>query len=108
MPLYLGRFSYSSEAVKALIDNPQDREKAAAPIVEKLGGQLRGLWYSLGEFDGAFLVDAPDNSTAVALAMALGASGGFSKVETTALLTMDEAQEAMRKAQSASYRPPSA
>jgi uncharacterized protein with GYD domain len=108
MPLYLGRFSYSSEAVKALIENPHDREKAAVPVIERLGAKLIGMWFSLGEFDGWFMIEAPDNSVAVALAMALGASGGFSKVETTALLTMDEALEAMRTAQGASYRPPNA
>jgi uncharacterized protein with GYD domain len=107
MPHYLGRFSYSTDAIKALVANPQDREKAAAEIVESMGAKLIGLWYALGEFDGVFLLDAPDNSTAVGLAMALGASGGFTKVETTALLSMDEAQEAMRTAQGANYRPPS-
>jgi uncharacterized protein with GYD domain len=52
-------------------------------------------------------LDAPDNPTAVALAMALGASGGFTNVETTPLLSMDEAQDAMRIAQRARYEPPS-
>jgi hypothetical protein len=39
--------------------------------------------------------------------MLVGGSGALSKFETTPLLTMDEAQEAMRKAGGAAYRPPS-
>jgi hypothetical protein len=39
--------------------------------------------------------------------MLVGGSGALSGLETTVLLTMDEAQEAMRKATDASYRPPS-
>jgi hypothetical protein len=39
--------------------------------------------------------------------MLIGAGGALSKVETTVLLTMEEAQEAMRKAGAATYRPPS-
>jgi hypothetical protein len=39
--------------------------------------------------------------------MAVGATGALSNVETTALLDMDQAQDAMRKAGSATYRPPS-
>jgi uncharacterized protein with GYD domain len=106
MPLYLGRFSYTTDAMKALIDEPQDRSAAAREVAESLGGQLRGFWFAFGEFDGVFLMEAPDNASAAALAMAVGASGALSEVETTVLLDMDEAQEAMRKAAAATYRPP--
>jgi uncharacterized protein with GYD domain len=107
MPLYLGRFNYSSEAVKALVDNPQDRSKAAAEAAESLGAKLVGFWFAFGEFDGVFVMEAPDNATAAALAMKVVAPGALSRLETTVLLDMNEAQEAMRKAAAGSYRPPS-
>jgi uncharacterized protein with GYD domain len=106
MPLYLGRFSYTADAIKALINNPEDRSKAAGEAAESLGGKLIGFWYAFGDFDGVFLMDAPDNSTAAALAMLVAGGGALSKVETTVLLNMDEAQDAMRKAGEATYRPP--
>ena len=106
MPLYLGRFSYTTDAMKALLAEPQDRSVAAGEVAESLGGKLLGFWYSFGEFDGAYLMEAPDNASAAALAMAVGAGGALSDVETTVLLDMDEAQEAMRKAAAATYRPP--
>ena len=107
MPLYLGRFSYTTDAMKALLDQPQDRSTAAREVAESLGGKLLGFWYAFGEFDGVFLMEAPDNASAAALAMAVGAGGALSDVETTVLLDMDEAQDAMRKAAAATYRPPS-
>jgi uncharacterized protein with GYD domain len=107
VPLYLGRFSYAQHAVKAMVDQPQDRGKAAAELAESLGGKLTGFWFAFGEYDGVYLMEAPDNATAAALAMAVAGSGALSKVDTTVLLDMDEAQEAMRKAASATYRPPS-
>ena len=106
MPLYLGRFSYTTDAMKALVEQPQDRSAAAREVAESLGGKLMGFWYAFGEFDGVFLMEAPDNASAAALAMAVGAGGALSEVETTVLLDMDEAQEAMRKAGAATYRPP--
>jgi uncharacterized protein with GYD domain len=106
MPLFLSRFSYSSDAIKALAANPQDRAQAAAEAAESLGIKLIGFWYALGEFDGVLLSEAPDNATAAALAMLVGGSGALSKFETTVLLDMDEAQRAMRAAADASYRPP--
>ncbi len=107
MPLYLGRFSYTPDAMKALLAQPQDRSAAAREVAESLGGKLLGFWYAFGEFDGVFLMEAPDNASAAALAMTVGASGALSEVETTVLLDMDEAQDAMRKAAAATYRPPS-
>ena len=107
MPLYLSRFSYTTDAIKALLDQPQDRSAAAREMAESLGGKLLGFWYAFGEFDGVFLMEAPDNASAAALAMAVGAGGALSGVETTVLLDMDEAQDAMRKAAAATYRPPS-
>ena len=106
MALYLSRFSYTTDAVKGLLNQPQDRSVAAREVAESLGGKLLGFWYAFGEFDGVFLMEAPDNASAAALAMAVGASGAISKVETTVLLDMDEAQDAMRKAAAATYRPP--
>jgi uncharacterized protein with GYD domain len=106
LPLYLTRFSYSTDAVKALVNQPQDRSAAAQEVAESLDCKLLGFWYAFGEFDGVFLLEAPDNAAAAAVAMAVGASGALSEVETTVLLDMDEAQDAMRKAAAATYRPP--
>ena len=106
MPLYLSRFSYTTDAMKALLNEPQDRSAAAREMADSLGGKLLGFWYAFGEFDGVFLMEAPDNASAAAVAMAVGASGALSEIETTVLLDMDEAQEAMRKAAGATYRPP--
>ncbi len=105
MPLYLGRFKYSAEAMKAMVENPQDRGTAARQAAESLGCKLHGIWWTLGERDGAFLLEAPDNVAAVALSMVVGASGQISS-EVTALLDMEDAQEAMRRAAAASFRPP--
>lgn len=106
MPLYLGRFKYSARAIQAMIENPQDRGAAAARTAESLGCKLLGIWWTLGDHDGVFLLEAPDTVTVVALSMAVGASAQIS-TEATPLLDMNEAQEAMRKAAGAEFRPPS-
>jgi uncharacterized protein with GYD domain len=105
VPLYLGRFKYSAEARRAMIENPHDRAAAAAQTAESLGCKLHGMWWTFGEHDGVFLLEAPDNVAVVALAMAVGASGQID-TEATPLLDMDEAQAAMRKAASVNFRAP--
>ena len=106
MPVYLTQFSYTKDAVKALLDHPQDRSEAGREVAESLGGKLLGFWYAFGEFDGVYLMEGPDNATAAAVAVAVGAGGALSEIKTTVLLDMDEAQDAMRKAAAATYRPP--
>lgn len=34
MPLYLGRFKYTTDSVKAMLANPHDRGKAASEAAE--------------------------------------------------------------------------
>jgi uncharacterized protein with GYD domain len=106
VPLYLGRFKYSAEAMKAMIENPHDRGAVAAEAAESLGCNLKGIWWAFGQHDGVFLLEAPDNSAVVALGMAVGSTGQIS-TEVTPLLDMNEAQEAMRRAATATFRPPS-
>jgi uncharacterized protein with GYD domain len=106
MPQYLARFSYSPESIRAMVDNPQDRAEAARGAIESLGGKLLGFWFAFGDCDGVFIAEAPDNTSAAAISMAVGGTGALSSLETTVLIGMDEAQEAMRKAGAATYRPP--
>ena len=106
MPMYLSRFSYTPEAVRALVNSPQDRAKAATEAAATLGVDVKGFWYALGEFDGVLLAEAPDNSAMAAVAMLVGMSGTLSRFETTALLDMTEAQNAMRAAAGATFATP--
>jgi uncharacterized protein with GYD domain len=107
MPTFLVQFSYAPHAVKAMVDHPQDRTAPAQAIVEAVGGRMLGFWFAFGSFDGVLLMEGPDNSTAAAVAMAVGASGTMSNIETTVLLDIDEAQAAMRAASGGGYQPPS-
>ena len=106
MPHYLTRFRYAPDAIRDLIERPdEDHAAGAAGLIASLGGKLTGYWYALGAFDGVALFEATDASTAAAIAMAVGGSGETAQLETTALLTMDEARAAMRKAGTATHLP---
>ena len=106
MPLYLTRFSYTPETWARLIEQPEDRREAARTYIESVGGQLHGFWYAFGVHDGFTLWEAPDNVSMAAVALAIGAGGALSPMETTVLLTVDETMVALRRAQQVRYRPP--
>lgn len=106
MPLYLTRFSYTPETWARLAKNPEDRREAAKSYIESVGGKLHGFWYALGEYDAYNLWEAPDNVSMAAVAIAISAGGALSKLETTALLTVEETLEALGRVESIRYRPP--
>ncbi len=106
MGLYLTRFSYTAETWARLAQKPEDRRDAARQYIEAVGGTLRGFLYAFGEYDAYNLWEAPDNVSMAAVAMAITGGGALSKYETTVLLTVEEAMDAMERAGDIRYRPP--
>lgn len=106
MPLYLSKFSYTPETWGRLIKNPEDRRVAAKEYIESVGGELHGFWYAFGAHDGYSLWEAPDNVSMAAVALAIGAGGALSSLETTVLLSVEEMLAALHKARDVSYRSP--
>jgi len=106
MPMYLTRFSYTPETWARMAQHPEDRRDAARAYIESVGGELHGFWYAFGEVDGYTLWEAPDNVSMAAVALALSSGGALSKVETTALLTVEETLAALGRVEAIRYRPP--
>ena len=80
MPIYLTRFSYTPETWARLIENPEDRRKAAEEYIESVGGKLHGFWYAFGEHDGYNLWEAPDNVSMAAVVLAIAGGGALSSI----------------------------
>jgi uncharacterized protein with GYD domain len=104
------RWQFTSTSAKALVGKPHDRTGAAKALLEGFGGQLHSYYLALGEYDGVAICEFPDNKSAVACSMSATASGGFSRFETTTLLTAHEAEAAMKQANQTKtgYKPPNA
>ncbi len=108
MALYLTRFSYTAETWARLAQQPEDRRQAARTYMEAVGGTLHGFWYAFGEYDAYSVWEAPDNVSMAAVAMAISGGGALSRFETTVLLTVEEAMDAMQRSRQIQYHPPGA
>ncbi len=108
MSFYLFKANYSTDAVKAMVNQPQDREATARGVVEALGGTLHHFFFALGDWDIISIIEVPDDKTMVAGSLIISASGNFSKASTTKLMTASEAKEAMGMAKdvASAYTPP--
>jgi uncharacterized protein with GYD domain len=100
------QFSYTAAAVQNLVKNPEDRSKAVKALIEKLGGKLLAYYYTYGEYDGFVIAEMPDNATALATNLAAMNPATITKLKTTVLITVQEAMEAMKKAQGLSLPSP--
>ena len=98
MTFYLIRAKMSHESMRALVERPEDRLITTTRFLRGVGGRLHNYFFSLGGFDIVLVFELPDNVSAASLAMVLTASGSVSEVDTTVLITMEEAIAAMQKA----------
>jgi uncharacterized protein with GYD domain len=106
MALYLTKFSYTPETWARMIANPEDRRPAAQAYIESVGGKLHGFWYAFGAHDGYNLWEAPDNVSVSAVALAIGAGGALSSIETIVLMSVEDTMAALRKAAQIRYKAP--
>lgn len=96
MPNYLQQFSYRAEGLKGLLkDGGSKRRAVVAEAVKSAGGKLEAVYFAFGESDAYVIVEAPDNVSAAAVALAANA-GGAVRLKTTVLLTPEEVDRAIK------------
>jgi uncharacterized protein with GYD domain len=104
MAKYMIQANYSSDGLKGLLkDGGSSRRKAVDELLSSVGGKTESFYYAFGDVDAYVIVDVPDNVTAAAVALTVGASGAVS-LKTTVLMTPEEVDQATKK--SPAYRAP--
>jgi len=66
-----------------------DRANAFRAEAEKMGAKVEHVYWTLGNYDGVLIFDAPDDQTAATLMVNLGSKG---KVRTQTLIAYDRDQ----------------
>jgi len=108
MPLFITYASYSHSGVKGLLDKPADRSGPVKALIEKAGGKLVALYNTTGSNDVVLVSELADGSDAVAIGMAVAATGALSKIETVRAWTPSEFKGIAEKAArvGSAYTPP--
>jgi uncharacterized protein with GYD domain len=106
MPKFLFQVSYTSEGLKGVQSaGGSSRREATSHMAESAGGRLESFHFAFGDRDAYVICELPDNQAAAAVALTANASGAVT-VETVALLTPEEVDEAAGR--SVDYQPPGA
>jgi uncharacterized protein with GYD domain len=105
MALYMYQAAYTAESLAAQIKEPHDRIEAVRPGLEAMGAKILAGGYPFGDYDVLVIYEAPDDTVAASVAMAVAAGGAVRSARTTRLLNGEEWVESLRKAQGSQYRP---
>jgi uncharacterized protein with GYD domain len=106
MAKYLIQANYDAEGIKGLLkEGGSGRRAAVDKLLGSVGGKVESFYYAFGDTDAFVIVDVPNNVTAAAVALTVGASGVVT-IKTTVLMTPEEVDQATKN--SPVYRAPGA
>ena len=106
MPKYLIEASYTLDGIRGIMKSGGTaRREAVRQAVESVGGRFEVQYFALGEQDAFVIADLPDHVSAAAISLAVTATGA-ARTKTTALLTPEEVDQAVKK--TVKYEPPRA
>ena len=74
MATFVSLINWTDQGIKAFKDSAE-RADAFAALVEKSGGKVVSLYWTLGEYDLVSITEAPDAETATAVLLQVGALG---------------------------------
>jgi uncharacterized protein with GYD domain len=104
MPRYMFQASYTRKGMKGVLEEGGTaRREMVEKLVANLGGTVETFYFAFGDDDVYIIAEFPDNATAAAVSMTVGASGAVG-AKTVVLLTPEEVDAAAKK--TVDYRPP--
>ena len=108
MPKFLFTASYTKDGIAGILrEGGSSREKAIQTLVDSVGGTVETMYWAFGETDFFLITDLPDAIAAGALSTKVAVTG-IASVKTTQLLSADDVDKIVSRAQSVDYRPPGA
>jgi len=88
MATFVSLVNFTDQGIRNFKDSPK-RADAFAQLVQKLGGSVKGIWWTLGEYDIVVVTEVPDDETYTAIALQLGSLGN---VQTQTLRAFDRSE----------------
>jgi uncharacterized protein with GYD domain len=106
MARYLFKVKYSVDGVKGVMkEGAESRAAFISKMAADLGGSIESFDFAFGSTDVYVISEIPDDETAAAIAISVGASGAAS-IETVKLLTPQQIDKA--RGITTGYRAPGA
>ena len=88
MGTYIALINYTDQGMRNIKDSP-NRAEAARTAIQDLGGDMTGLYLTMGVYDHIAILEAPSDEVVAKFVLTLGALGN---VRTTTLKAFTEAE----------------
>ena len=88
MPSYLSLLNWTEQGARDIKQSPE-RLDAAKEAIQAAGGRMIFFYMTMGEYDIATLIEAPNDEAAASMLLALGAQGSI-RTKTMRAFTEDE------------------
>ena len=88
MPTYIQLLRFTHQGIQKIKKSPT-RLDAAKKAFRAMGGEFKGFYLVMGQYDAVAIMEAPDDETASRFALAIGAKGNV-RTETLRAYTEDE------------------
>ena len=88
MPTYISLISYTDQGIRNIKDSPK-RLDAAKKLLKGLGGELKGFYLTLGQYDIVTIAEAPSDDAMAKFVLTLSSAGN---VRTTSLKAFPEVE----------------
>ena len=110
MHRYASFFKYTDQAIKAMLDKPEDRAAALSKAAEASGAKIEAIYFFPmgGEFDGMIIQQVPSDAAAEVGGFMARAAGAVAKTVTVPVILSSEFKTLMETAKqgAASYAAP--
>ncbi|MFM8579267.1 MAG: GYD domain-containing protein [Planctomycetaceae bacterium] len=95
MKTYITTIKFTQQGIKD-IDHSTKRAASFKAEAKKCGAKVKEIFWTLGDFDGLLILEAPDDEAATAAILHLGAKGNV-HTSTTRAYTASEIEKIVRK-----------
>ena len=97
MATYLVLGQFTDQGIKNVTDTTK-RAEALKEMAQKAGGAIKEVYWTIGQYDIATIVDAPDDATLTALMLNVGKLGNV-RTQTLRAFSASEMQDILGRVQ---------
>ena len=83
MPAYITLFNWTEQGIRS-VKETANRAQAFRSGLESAGGRLIGIWWTMGQYDGMAIYEAPDAEVASRVSIATGMQGNIRTITMAA------------------------
>ena len=98
MPLYMSLFSYTPEALKGLIESPEERASTIDEKLKEAGGRMISFYYCLEEYHAMAIYEMPSSAELRSMIFGSESMGYLSKLKTMEIFDSKDENNVLKNA----------